>query len=143
LAYYLSSEGGVLPLPSDTAYNVPLVHGLPLSGRSAGAPDGRPAPASLYGALRAIANTPASQDLISDVLVYADSTIEARTRPLEASGSIRVSLGRDRFPQKLRRLHAFLEAMRTSATIPPVRSLDVRFDGQIIARHREDPDSES
>lgn len=131
--YYLDAEGRALPVVPGTAYDVPLVHGLPLPHR----PAERPAPASLATFLAAIADSATPTALISDVVIRKDSIVSAYTRPQGRSGAIQVIFGRDAFPQKLRRLHAFLARMETTTAIPPVRSVDVRFDGQIVARHRE------
>lgn len=128
---YVTDDGQVLPVPPDTAFDVPLVRGAPDLKLAA------PVPGLLSNALTAVAQSSAARDVIAEVHMRPDSTIEAYTRPMGESHSIHVLLGRDRFPKKLRRLQAFLSRMRASPTIPPVRRVDVRFDGHIVVRHRE------
>lgn len=130
--FYVDATGAVMPQPTTRSFNVPLIYG-PFDGR----PDTFQAPESLLDMLAALEGAPQSDALVSSITVHPDSTIDVHTVPVAGSGSIRVVMGRGRFPQKLRRVHAFLNQVLRVDSSRAVRMLDVRFDGQVVARHRD------
>ena len=131
-AFYVDATGDVMPRPATRSFDVPLVHG-PFDGRA----ETFEAPAPLLDVLEALEAAPASDALVSSIVVQPDTTIDVHTVPVAGSGSIRVVLGRGRFPQKLRRVHAFLDQVLRADSGRAVEQLDVRFDGQVVARHRD------
>ncbi|PSR00887.1 MAG: cell division protein FtsQ [Bacteroidetes bacterium QS_8_68_28] len=132
-AYYLDAAGYPLPLSekNDAAFDVPLVRGLaedfqPLR------PTGREAIRALLGAL---AESDDARALVSEIRVGREGGIRLRTvRPGGRGPSATVRLGTGAFSQKLRRLVAFWRQAVREKPRTVFRKIDLRFDGQIVAR---------
>jgi len=132
-AYYLDAAGYPLPLSeeNDAAFDVPLVRGLaedfqPLR------PTGREALRALLGAL---AESDDARALVSEIRVGREGGIRLRTvRPGGRGPSATVRLGTGAFSQKLRRLVAFWRQAVREKPRTVFRKIDLRFDGQIVAR---------
>src|SRR5690606_20444153 len=71
---------------------------------------------------------PDTDALVSSVAREADGAFVLHTAPAPGSGAIRVTLGRDRFGEKLRRLHAFWDQAVLTRPATPIRRIDLRFD---------------
>ncbi len=129
--YYLDRRGFQMPLTPDGVYDVPLLQGF----------DGprhptRPAEDEvLRGLLQTIAEASGNIDaLVSGFEQDASGDVIVHTAPVDNRGSLAATLGREAFPERLSRLHAFIDqAVRQQ---PDVRfdSIDLRFDDQIVAR---------
>ena len=125
--HFIDSTGYTMPATERSAFDVPLLHGLdepfqPLENEQ------------VRNLVRDLAALDEETDaLLSEFVVGTEGT-RLYTRPLGARGAVEVWLGSDDFEQKLRRLRSFWD----QAVLPePERTLthiDLRFEGQIVAR---------
>jgi len=126
-AYYLDRTGYAMPCPDSAGYDVPLVRGLTADYH----PVRRVAPPSLRTMLGALDGAEAGP-LVAELHVQPDSTVQLLTTPIGPHEPMRVRLGTERIPTKLRRLRAFAEQVLTTTPDEPITDIDLRFDGQIV-----------
>ena len=131
-AYYLDAEGYPLPLAEGAAFDVPLVRGL----GEAFQPLRPTAHAALRGLLAALAENAEAEVLVSEIRVGEGEALRLRTVPGGRSRSAEVRLGTGAFPKKLRRLTAFWQQAVRQKPRTAFRQIDLRFDGQIVARQQ-------
>lgn len=138
---YLDAAGYGLPVPRQTAAasdgpdvegeppNVPLVYGL----RAPYHPMRVMAPPMLRDVLAALHDAETNR-LIDAVTVHRDSSVTLLTAPVGGRDPATVRLGRGDVPGKLARLRAFARQVLAPTDAPPIREIDLRFDGQIVTR---------
>jgi cell division protein FtsQ len=128
-AFYLDRHGFCMPLPDSADYDVPLLHGL----ADAYSPTQPVAHAAARDLLVALAASDA-HDLVAELTVQPDSTLRLYTRPTTAHDAIRVEMGRDAFPRKLRQLQAFWTQAVQPRPGTQFSVIDLRFDSQIVTK---------
>jgi cell division protein FtsQ len=131
-AYYLDAAGYPLSMPGGgAAFDVPLVRGLDEAAQphQPHRPTGHAALRRLLSALRDDASADA---LVSEIRV--GEGVRLRTVPDGRGRSAEVRLGAGAFAQKLRRLTAFWQQAVREAPHTAFHRIDLRFDGQIVAR---------
>lgn len=147
-AYYLDAAGYPLPLASGlAAYDVPLVRGLEEAYQPL-RPTGHTA---LRRLLAALERDTVAEALVSEIRVQ-DAPLSKNTSSPErassrAAGALRlrmvpdgrgqsatVRLGRGGFPRKLRTLTAFWQQAVREKPHAAFHEIDLRFDGQVVAR---------
>lgn len=128
-AFYLDAAGYAMPVPDSVGFDVPLVHGLdaPYNPINVVSTD------ALSGLLQALDDHPA-QALITEIDVARDESVRVLTQPTAKHPGVFADLGRDTFGTRLKRLVAFHHQVLQSDPDPPVGYVDLRFDGQIVAR---------
>lgn len=139
-AYYLDAAGYGMPLPPPTPDtsatpssaelpNVPLVHGLDADFHPM-----RPvAPPALRDVLAGLADAETG-GLVDAARVQPDSSVTLVTAPIGGRGPVTVRLGRGDVAAQLARLRAFARQVLAVSPEPPIREVDLRFDGQIVTR---------
>lgn len=128
---YLDAEGYAMPLVPDALYDVPLLRGRVPDYQSTQPVQS----ASLLGLLQTLSQTdPETNALISEIVLGGGGEIVMRTSPAEGRASIPVRLGTDNYSNKLNRLHAFWHQAVLTRPELIYRSIDLRFDGQIVTR---------
>lgn len=126
--FYLDAHGYALPLRNDSVFDVPLVYDDSISYHQH-EPVARP---ELRQALRAIAGSGTTYDIISGIEIGPDHAVQLYvTHPQGHAMTVR--LGKQGYPEKLRRLEAFHTHV-IQQTADPVRTIDLRFRGQVITR---------
>jgi cell division protein FtsQ len=128
-AYYVDTAGQALPLPDSAGYDVPLVHGL----RAAYHPIRPVVPRSVRRMLGTLQTSEAAP-LVSAVVMHPDSSLHLLTTPIGAHDAVRVQIGSRNRAQKLRRLEAFARQVLATSPTASIAEIDLRYDGQIIAR---------
>lgn len=128
-AFYLDAGGYAMPLVDSTAFDVPLVHGLDAEYHPVRSIAGD----GLVTFLQALDGHTAAT-LITEVNVFANDRIRVYTRPTETHPSVAADLGTGSFGIRLSRLVAFHDQVLQSGPDPPVGSVDLRFDNQIVTR---------
>lgn len=131
-SYYLARTGHAMPIPDSTGYDVPLVRGLDAEYR----PVGTVAPRSVQQVLSALSDNQAD-DLVAEIDVQPDSSIDLVTKPLEPYGALTVRLGTGNAEKKLRTLNAFARQALSRTSLNgenTIDEVDLRFAGQIITR---------
>jgi len=128
-AYYLDRNGYAMPLPDSAGYDVPLVHDLPASYHPI-----RPvAPPSVRRMLATLSRSDAGS-IIGAVVVHPDSTLHLLTTPIGPYEALPVQIGTGNPAAKLKRLDAFARKVLAARPRSPITEIDLRYDGQIIAR---------
>ena len=137
-SHFLDAEGFAMPTAGATPalYDVPVLHGAP-----AYHPTQPVESAGLRGLLAALAAADAETlALVSEVEWGPRVTLW--TTPVEGHGSVPVRLGRtaeaDHVGQ-LRRLRAFWDQSVLPRPGTPFRSVDLRFEGQVVTREGAPP----
>jgi len=128
-AFYVDRHGFCMPLPDSADYDVPLLYGL-ADAYSPTQPVAHAAARNLLAALTASD----THDLVAELSVQPDSTLRLYTRPTTAHDAIRVEMGRDAFPRKLRRLQAFWAQAVQPRPGTQFSVIDLRFDSQIVTQ---------
>lgn len=128
-AYYLARTGHAMSIPDSTGYDAPLVRGL----HGEYHPVRRLAPPLLRDVLTALPET-GTTDLVAEIEMRPDSTVRIVTAPVGEHGAIPVHLGADNVSKKLRALRAFARHVLAAKPNAPIEQIDLRFDGQIVAR---------
>lgn len=132
---YFDAEGYAMPLVAPDAgrvlYDLPLLRGR--------LPDVAPTQPVEDAALRdllALLPTlpPATDALVSEIERGADGTYRLRTPPSGASGSLTVTLGTAPTAAHFQTLRAFWEQAVLTQPHTVFRSVDLRYDGQIVTR---------
>ncbi|MEL6443585.1 MAG: FtsQ-type POTRA domain-containing protein [Bacteroidota bacterium] len=138
-ARYYDAHGYAMPLvptTNETAvrYDLPLLRGrLPESHPTQPVED-----AALRGLLAALPTLPPATDaLVSEVERRADGTYRLRTPPTGASGALTVTLGTEPDAATFQTLRAFWEQAVLTQPHTVFRSVDLRYDGQIITREAD------
>jgi cell division protein FtsQ len=131
-AMYLDVDGFAMPVTRTAlraGYDVPLLTGrLPAVNPAAPLAD-----APLRRLLAALASTgPSTDALIAAIERRPDGQMVLFTAPAPGGTSIPVSLGRDRFEEKLHRLEAFWEQAVLVRPERAIRRIDLRHEGQIV-----------
>lgn len=129
---FLDADGYAMPVTPGAlraGYDLPLLTGrLPAIDPFTPLADG-----PLRRMLAALATTGPSVDaLIAGVERRFGGELVLFTAPAPGGTSIPVSLGRDRFDEKLGRLEAFWEQAILNRPDRPIRRIDLRFEGQIV-----------
>lgn len=133
-AYYLDRTGHAMPLPDSTGYDVPLVRGLPTDASSTQF-GSLQSPPSVQRVLEALPEVEVA-DLVAEIEMKRDSTIELVTAPVGEYEPLSVRLGTGDILRKLRTLHAFARQVLTTQTDPTIEQIDLRFDGQVVTREQ-------
>ena len=134
-AYYLDRAGYALPLPDSAGYDVPLVRGLDAETPWM-RPDTVQAPASLQRVLAALPTTDVA-DLVAEIEVGSDDSVQLVTTPIGGHDAISVRLGTGDVSRKLQTLHAVAQQVLPrppSEPNAPIEQIDLRFDGQVVTR---------
>ncbi len=128
---YLDAEGFQMPFIKEAVYDVPLLIGLEESVHSIRPVKHR----ALLKLLHDLERVPAEVDaLISAFEIEKSGEINLHTAPKPGRGSIQVRLGRDKFLEKLSKLHAFWHEAVLKKDEVDFASIDLRFDSQIITK---------
>jgi len=131
-SHYLDVHGHALPVVESAmraGYDVPLLIGSMPRLRPGHSVDD----AAILRLLSALATAePGTDALISAIERWSDGQLVLLTAPPPSGAAIPVLLGRDGFPEKLRRLDAFWEQAILSRPDHTIRRIDLRFDGQIV-----------
>jgi len=130
-AYYLDRAGYAMPLPDSTGYDVPLVRGLDARYH----PIRRIAPPSLRRTLGVLASEQPF-DLVAEIIVQPDSTVQLVTAPTRHHGSIPVRLGSGHVPRKIQTLQAFARQVLATQSETSIQYIDLRFEDQVVAREQ-------
>lgn len=130
-AYYLDREGYAMPRPDSVHYGVPLVRGLDMEYH----PMRRMGTDKLQGLLGTLSDSGVEQ-LLAEILLTENGTVQLITRPIGRHGSLRVQLGSRELETRLRRLQAFAEQVLVTEPESSIAEIDLRFDNQIITRKR-------
>ena len=128
-AFYVDRHGFCMPLPDSADYDVPLLYGV----AEAYSPTQPVAHAAVRKLLDALTASDA-RDLVAELAVQPDSSLRLYTRPTTAHDAIRVEVGRDAFPRKLRRLQAFWTQAVQPRPSTQFSAIDLRFDSQIVTK---------
>jgi len=128
-AFYVDRSGFCMPLPDSADYDVPLLYGL----ADAYSPTRPVAHAAVRDLLEAMTASGA-RDLVAELAVQPDSSLQLYTRPTTAHDAIRVEMGRDAFPRKMRRLQAFWMQAVQPRPSTQFSVIDLRFDSQIVTK---------
>ncbi|MEM8559003.1 MAG: FtsQ-type POTRA domain-containing protein [Bacteroidota bacterium] len=135
-ARYFDAHGYAMPLV-DAANERAARYDLPLlRGRL---PDPHPTQpvedAALRGLLAVLPSLPPATDaLVSEIERRANGTYRLRTPPTGASGALTVTLGTDLDAATFQMLRAFWEQAVLTQPHTVFRSVDLRYDGQIVTR---------
>lgn len=138
-AYYLDTTGYALPLVSDVAYDVPLVHGLTQDPH----PTQPVAPAPLRETLQALARVDDTEALVAAVVMQGDDRVQLLTEPIGAHESLPVLVRPRDLPAQLRRLRAFARQVLATRPGAAVAEIDVRFDDQVVTRSSLSPNEDA
>lgn len=136
-ARYYDAHGYAMPLAiadSSVRYDLPLLRGR--------LPDPHPTQpvedAALRGLLAVLPTLPPATDaLVSEIERRADGTYRLRTPPTGASGALTVTLGTEPDAATFQTLRAFWEQAVLTQPHTVFRSVDLRYDGQIITREAD------
>lgn len=128
-AFYVDRAGFCMPLPDSADYDVPLLYGLADAYSPA-----RPIAHAAARAVLAAVEASEMDDLVGEVVVAPDSTVQLYTRPTGTHDAIAVRLGRGGFPRKLNRLQAFWEQAVVPRPHTQFSRIDLRFDSQIVTK---------
>lgn len=131
-AYYLDDRAHAMPLVGEPVADLPLVRGLPPSIE---AYDYR-ARTDLGALLGTLAARGSAHPLVSAVRLGGPDGPVAEVGPDPSGRSVDVVLGRGSYSEKLTRLEAFW-TQRVQGADRTFRRIDLRFDGQVVAR--QDP----
>lgn len=125
--HYLDSDGFRLPMIETEVFDLPVVSGV-LSTL-----DGQVRGTSIKELLQEIEDLDQhAHALISELTVSTDGSVLLRTTPVPGGQSIPVLLGSTDFRRKLIRLSAFWEQVVLQHQDEMPRSIDLRYDGQIL-----------
>ncbi|HEX8386594.1 MAG TPA: FtsQ-type POTRA domain-containing protein [Rubricoccaceae bacterium] len=144
-AGYLDADGVALPLDaaSDSGvvpYDVPLLTGAVPDV----APGGRVASASLRETLAALAAADDATDaLVSEVEWHPSGRAVLWTTPAGGHPSVPVRLGRTGVADQLARLRAFWDQSVLPRPRARFRSVDLRFEGQVVTQEGRPPAPDS
>jgi cell division protein FtsQ len=127
--FYLDATGHAMPLPDSIAFDVPLLHGLKAEYH----PLKPVAPSALVSLLQTL-NGHSSQPWITDIDVVSDTEVRVHTRPEDGIPSVVADLGDRQFASRLDRLAAFRHQVLRTQAPPNAGYVDLRFNGQIVAR---------
>ncbi len=128
-AFYVDRYGFCMPLPDSADYDVPLLYGL----ADAYVPTQPVAHTAVRDLLEALAASEA-RDVVAELTVQPDSSLQLYTRPTPVHDAIRVEMGRDAFPRKMRRLQAFWKQAVQPRPSTQFSVIDLRFDSQIVTK---------
>jgi cell division protein FtsQ len=133
MVYYLDRNGYPMPLVPHRVYDLPLVRGLPAQVDMAEPVVRR----GLAGLLQALDGaTPAVHALISEIRIE-DGDIWVLTSPTPDGRVIPARLGIEgNYEERLQRLHAFWHQAILTQPDKTFRTVDLRFDGQVVTRER-------
>ncbi len=127
--YYLDAEGYAMPLVPGAVYDVPLLRGR-IPDQVATQPIRN---AAVLELLRVLSEADLETNaLISEVTLDAIGHVVLRTSPVGEQGSVPVRLGVGGYAEKLSRLHAFWHQAILTRPELNFKSVDLRFDGQIV-----------
>lgn len=133
---YLDGYGAAMGLAAGRPVDVPLLYGGGLTTLRAGETVTDARLLELLGTLDRLEDK--RFDLISEIAVEPEG-VAVFTTPLPDRPSVRVSLGNGGFGEKIGNLSAFWSQVVLPATVDadnPIREIDLRFDGQIITKHK-------
>ncbi len=136
-SHFLDAEGYGLPLRPGAVYDVPLLRGAVPAYHPT-----RPVEsAALLELLAALAEADATTDaLVSEVVLGAGGDALLRTSPGGGHPSLPVRLGTGGYAEKLARLEAFWTQAVLSRPSTRFRTVDLRFDGQVVT-HETTPEA--
>lgn len=130
-SHYLDAEGYAMPLVPNALYDVPLLRGR-VPETSATQPIQT---AFVRELLEALANADLETNaLISEIILGSGGNAVLHTSPAGGHGSVPAYLGVGNYEEKLERLHAFWHQAVLTRPNQIFRTIDVRFDGQIVTR---------
>ena len=133
-AYYLDRAGYAMPLPDSAGYDVPIVRGLDADAPWT-RPDSAHSPSSLRRVLAALPDAGVA-DLVAEIEVRRDESVQLTTAPVGSHDAIPVRLGAGDVSKKLRTLRAFARQVLARRTDGPIEHIDLRFGGQIVTREQ-------
>jgi len=133
-AYYLDRAGHAMPLPDSAGYDVPLVRGLDAETPWT-RPDTVQTPASLRRVLKGLPQA-GVVDLVAEIELRADDTVQLTTRPIGPHDALPVRLGTGDLPRKLRTLRAFARQVLADSSATSIEHVDLRFDGQVVTQRQ-------
>ncbi|PSQ90297.1 MAG: cell division protein FtsQ, partial [Bacteroidetes bacterium QS_4_64_154] len=124
-AYYLDRAGYAMPLPDSAGYDVPIVRGLDADAPWT-RPDSAQSPSSLRRVLAALPDAGVA-DLVAEIEVRRDESVQLTTAPVGSHDAIPVRLGAGDVSKKLRTLRAFARQVLARRTDGPIEHIDLRF----------------
>lgn len=126
---YIDQQGIQLPLKLGKTVNVPLLYGFDV--RSAGDTLESAAFKATAGFLLQLQKRPVSDATISEV-AWTDNGIVALTN----QNGVKLIFGKEDFSTRLRNWEAFYSKVIKQKGIENMRSVDLRFKGQIVTREQ-------
>ncbi len=130
--FYLDRAGHAMPVPDSAGYDVPLVRGLDAKTPWT-QPDSVHGPSSLRRVLAALPDAGVA-DLVAEIKVQPDSTVQLVTAPVDGHDALSVRLGTGKVTKKLRTLRAFTRQVLANQSDASIEQIDLRFDGQVVTR---------
>ena len=128
---FLDRNGYQMPFHKGALFDVPLLIGFQEKFHPT-EPIQHPSIINLLHDLEQVSND--VDALISAFTIKPSGEIYLQTNPVPGRGSIDVRLGYDKYAQKLTKLHAFWHQAVLAKREYNIKSIDLRFDSQIITQ---------